>query len=204
MVENIRTVQTEMLIVGAGGAGARAAIEADKQHVDIVLIDKGLIGKAGCTPTTGSRALPRSQREATGDRFSNDIHVIDAIFKRILQTGCYLNDQDLRWLWVSEQPELRREITGWTSRAQDSYSDALNKEIAKHPKINVMEYVMVTRLLTHRGQIAGATALDLVSGDFLLLKAKVVILACGGYGELYSPSECTPADVRTGVTGDGS
>ena len=209
MVEEFRTVQADVLVVGAGGAGAWAALEADRNNVSVVVAEKGLIGKAGCTTTTGNRAfghgeIPMSQEyiDKQYKRSSNSKAISDR-FKRIIQCGCYLNDQDLVWIWVNEAPGLHREMRHWATRAQDSFTDALNNEIERHPGIHVMEYAIVTKLLTQGGKMVGATGLDIVSGEFILFKAKSIVLACGGYGELYNPAECTPLDIRTGVTGDG-
>ena len=193
-----RTVETDILIIGAGGAGMRAAIEVGKANVRVALADKGRVGKAGATPTTGARAYRYKEYKIPTPEGN------EAYFKEVLQTGCYLADQDLLWKNVCEFPELLVEMAGWSTKPLDSYCDALANEMIKYPNVLSHDYVMITKLLTDQGRIAGATALDTVNGDFILFKAKAVILATGGYAELYDHSEGVPLDVRTRLTGDGT
>jgi succinate dehydrogenase/fumarate reductase flavoprotein subunit len=193
-----RTFETDVLIIGSGGAGMRAAIEAGKGKVKVALVDKGVVGKSGATPTTGARAYRYKEYKIPTDEEK------EAYFREVLQTGCYLADQDLLWKMIDEFPELLVEMAGWSTKPMDSYCDALNNEMIKYQNVISYDYVMITKLLTDKGKVAGATGLDIVSGDFILFKAKAIILATGGYAELYDHSEGVPLDVRTRLTGDGT
>lgn len=193
-----KTFETDILIIGSGGAGMRAAIEAGMSNTNVAIVDKGRIGKSGATPTTGARA-PRYKDYKIPTKEKNEEY-----FKEVLQTGCYLADQDLLWKMICEFPELLVEMASWSTKPMDSYCDALNNEMIKYRNVISYDYVMITKLLTDNGRIAGATGLDIVSGEFVLFKAKAVILATGGYAELYDHSEGVPLDVRTRLTGDGT
>ena len=196
MTEEFKTIETDVLIIGSGGAGLRAAIEASRNNAKVVIIDKGRVGKSGTTPTAGSRAR-------TAARLSDKPEDVQANFKRVLQTGCYLADQDLLWKMVSESPALVREMANWAKTDMESYCDALQNELTKHSNVTELDYVIVTKLLTSNGKMVGAVGFDIVNGEVILLKAKAVVLATGGVGELYIPFEAVCLDVRTRVTGDG-
>lgn len=209
-----KTLETDVLIIGSGGAGMRAAIEAARNNVNVAIVDKGRIGKSGATPTAGQRASDYKDQKLPiyYSWFTKQVGSCAAVpkeeteeyFKEVLQTGCYLADQDLLWKMISEWPELVVEMGSWSTKKLDSWCDALNNEMIKYPNIISYDYLMITKLLTDNGVIAGATALDFVRGEFILFKAKTVILAAGGYAELYDHAEGVPLDVRTRLTGDGT
>ncbi|MCJ7760762.1 FAD-binding protein, partial [Candidatus Bathyarchaeota archaeon] len=79
----------------------------------------------------------------------------------------------------------------------------LLEELSRHPNINFLENTMVTKLLIHNGEVAGATGLSITSGEFILFKAKAVIMATGGFGQLFYPSECMPLGMPIGTSGGG-
>ena len=140
---------------------------------------------------------------------------VEECFNKYVQTGCFLNDQNLAWILWNENRDTIKELADWG--AQVNYRSrtnvamiggrtqmfALINELTRHPNITLMEYCVITKLITHGGSIAGATGLDLVTGEFILFKAKAVIIATGGFGQLFYPSECMPLGMPTGVTGDG-
>lgn len=204
MVEEYKTVETDVLIVGGGGAGARAAIEASKQGVNITLVDKGPIGRMGLTTTGGGGFTVLES--PPGKTF-------EQIFKENVEKGCYLNDQDLIEIWWKESFQGVEEFKSWGAKVGggggnyfiggESMMIALRNEMARHPNITVLEDTIVTKLLTHGGKVAGATAMDVATGEFILVKAKCVILATGGLGMLYWPSEAAPLGIDPGVEGDG-
>jgi len=195
--EKFRTIETDVLVVGAGAAGGRAAIEAGRNNVNVILVEKGFMGKSGTTAQAGSRAVrPHTDKDAEGR------------FKYQLGSGCYLNDQDVLWTTCKEAPEDCEEIIKFAKEMNagpmDSWNNALRHEIVKYPNISVLENMIVTKLLTSDGKIVGATGLDIRRGEFIVFKVKAVILTTGGYGDLYNPSECTPLDINGGVWGDGN
>lgn len=190
-INEFRTFETDVLVIGGGGAGARAAIESAKQGVNVILVDKGPIGKMGLTPCAGGG-------------FERKIDV-EQWFRENVQKGCYICDQNLVEIRFNENAETVREFEGVEGRAGFGVAmiNVLRNEISRRPNINVLENVMVTKLLANKGKIAGATGLDLVDGEFIAVKAKAVVLATGGYGNLYWPAEDTPLGFETGVSGDG-
>ena len=209
-MDNYKTIEADVLVVGGGGAGARAAIEADKKGVRVVLADKGPIGMSGVTGQAGSN-LALGQR--VGREYSPEAN--EKRFIECVQGGYYLGDQNLAWLWISEEVDRKKEITSWGSPIHPSADgrdytatgqwtmNALKREVERHPNIYLLEYGVVTKLLTHERKITGATVFDLKSGDLILVKTKAVVMATGGLGQVYYPSECLQLGMMCGDTGDG-
>src|SRR4030088_1397326 len=95
-------IQTDILILGAGGAGLFAALHAKKAapDLDVTIAVKGLLGKCGCT-----RMVQGGYNVALSKGDSIERHFMDTI-----EGGKWLNNQDLAWLLVSEAPRRIREL----------------------------------------------------------------------------------------------
>ena len=211
------TVETDVLIVGCGGAGLRAAIEATKHNVDIVLVCKELLGKAHTVMAEGGI------NAALGNVDPNDNwmeHFLDTV-----EGGDWLNDQDLVEVLVKEGPDriydleemgavfdrtpdgkIAQRFAGKQRHPRTCFiSDYIGHEImvtlcdeVRRLGLKVMEEVYVSKLLTNGRAVAGAFAFDMRSGDFIVFKSKAVILATGGAGRMYEVTT-NPAS----ATGDG-
>lgn len=207
----MKTLETDVLVIGGGGAATRAAIEADRYQAKVIIVDKGRIGKSGTTATAGGRATDFEGCRGEDGRWQKMPvkykHIpeseIEKRFKRLLETGCWLADQDLLWTSCSEAPEVFKEMSQWAARKDDSFSDACMNEIQRRSGITFVEHTIITKLLTSSGRVVGATGLHIRTGEFILIKAKAVVLGTGGYSELYKPSEGVPLDIHSGQTGDG-
>ncbi len=206
MVNEITTLDTDVLVVGGGGAGARAAIEAARPNLSVTIVGRGPLGKIGLTSASGGSYVVLES--PPGSRF-------DELFAEAVSKGCYLNDQDLVEIWWKESAQTVKEFESFgasvtQNRGNGSYRingsemmSALRSEIARHRNINLLEDTIVTKLLVHDGAVAGATMLDLATGEFIVVKTKAVVLATGGLGALYWPAEATPLGIDPGVTGAG-
>jgi succinate dehydrogenase/fumarate reductase flavoprotein subunit len=207
MMKEFKTIESDVLVIGGGGAGIRAAIEADKQGARTVLAEKLFIGKSGATSVAGGGYTIAIEGWRS----------IEECFNIYVQTGWYLNDQNLAWILWNENQDRLKELIDWGSPVTyrgdrikwplvsgQTMLKGLVNELARHPNINVMENTVVTKLLTSGGEIAGATALDYAKGEFILFEAKAIIMATGGFGQLFYPSECMPLGMPIGTTGDGN
>lgn len=215
----MRVYETEVLVVGGGGAGAMAAIHASHSLVDVIVTIKGKINKSGATPMAMGAASAVGSWHTPDD--SQDIHLKDTI-----KGGAYLNDQKMVRALVEEAPlrvlELERygafwertedgaayllRVDGGHSYPRSIYLEdrpghemlrAIRGELIKR-NVNMVENVMVTRLLTRDSAITGACGIDMITGEFVLFKTKAVIIATGGAGQIYP---YTSQDSRN--TGDG-
>ena len=207
------TVECHVLVIGSGGAGVRAAIEAEK-HGDTVLVSKSLAGKGGCTPMAegGYNAVLRE-----GD--SCVLHKEDTI-----RGGAYLNNPELVDILVSEAPERFLELVRWgavfdlteagefaqrpfggqriprTCYAGDRTGHEMMMTLLERLRasnVSVLQEVSVIDLLKREGRVVGAVGLDR-NGELKPLQADSTIIATGGASRIYDIS----TNSATG-TGDG-
>ncbi|OEC93739.1 MULTISPECIES: fumarate reductase (CoM/CoB) subunit TfrA [Methanobrevibacter] len=201
----IKTISTDVLIIGSGGAGSRAAIEVDNAGLKAIIVSKGLSFRSGCTGMAegGYNAVFKTVDKDD----SKEAHIYDT-----LKGGSYLNDEKLVEILVNESPQRlidlenygalfdrqesgeidQRPFGGQTYRRTCYQGDrtgaellnALKEEIIKRD-IECIEEVMITSLITDKNQVIGATGLDLKDSSLIYFKAKSTILASGGAGQLY-------------------
>jgi len=217
-------MKTDILVIGAGGAGARAAIEAATRHPEmkIIILNQGPMGKSGLT----SMANGGMQWVEHPDDSP------EALFEDILRFGCYLNDQNLVKALTEEGPQRAQELIGWGAkmipfgiRTQGgtppsgpakrpsyprghyipgvTYMQALKNEIARHPNIIVFEDVVTTRLITSGNRVTGAFVFSMRTGEYFVVEAKATVLATGGLGEIYPHSTNAPFGMHGHATGMG-
>jgi len=189
---------TDVLVVGGGGAGLRAAIGAAEKGASTLLICKGLTAKSGASLLAGAdltldgRSLhelgfPGEPRD-TKDKFFNDI----------VTQGFYLNNQKLVELYVEDAPKRVKELLEWGIKVNfseqraiftsgSSILSALLKR-AKEVGVGTMDDVMLIDLLTKHGRVSGVLALNIRTGDLIVFRSKSVVLATGGWHKAYSPN----------------
>lgn len=211
--------ETDVLVVGGGAAGAMAAYVASKYGVRVTMVLKGKAQRSGNTVMAPGAIAGVGSWGLPGD--SRDQH-----FKDTVVGGAYMNEQTLVRILVEESPDLilelerigamwKREedgvtyslrIDGGHTYARCPYLEdrtgremlrSLHGELAKR-NIRVLSEMMVLKILKDGERVAGVVALDLKSGEFALIKAKSVVMAAGGGGNVYAIT-----DNPVGSTGDG-
>jgi fumarate reductase (CoM/CoB) subunit A len=189
------------LVIGGGGAGAIAAFEASRREaLKIVVASKGPISQSGLTPTGNG-----------GTIFST----AEAMFTTMITAGEFLNDQSVAWFMVSELHNAVGQlkelgVTVWplnptaVSIHGVEALALLRRELVKRPNVDLLEDVLITRLIKVGEKVSGAFALDLSTGKFFVIEATAVIIATGGTaGELYPRSSNNPFGVPTDASGTG-
>jgi succinate dehydrogenase/fumarate reductase flavoprotein subunit len=209
-----RAVETDVLVIGNGGAGLRAAIEASRANVEVLIVARTIPGKAHTTMAEGGINAALANRDPTDS--------VEDHFKDTVLEGAYLNDQRLVDALVREIPDrvydleefgavfdrtiegkIAQRPFGGQSHPRTCYVGdetghemimALVEEMRRRD-IPHMDEVMITRLLTDGGRCAGALGLDMRTGGYLVFRAKATILATGGAGRVYqvtsNPDEAT-------------
>jgi len=211
------TIDTDVLVIGAGGAGSRAAIEAAKNNVHVTLLSKELLGKAHTCMAEGGYNAPLANVDSADNW---QVH-----FKDTVTGGAWLNNQRLVEILVKEAgdrifdleeygavfdrtPEgkiMQRPFGKQTYRRTCYAADRTGHELmatlveeVRRRDIDVLDEIFVTNLLTSEGRVTGAVTIDYKTGNFLVFKAKAVVLASGGAGRLYKITTNAAQD-----TGDG-
>jgi len=194
----------DVLVIGAGGAGLRAAIAAAAVGVSVGLICKSLLGKAHTVMAEGGVAAALANVD---DRDSWRVHFADT-----MRGGQYLNNWRMAELHAREAPDRVRELEAWGAlfdRTPDGrilqrnfgghkyprlahVGDRTGLEMIRtlqdhsiHQGIDVFMECTVIRLLKDGERIAGVFAYDRDRGRFRLFRGKAVVLATGGIGRAF-------------------
>ena len=201
---NYEILEFEVLIIGAGGAGLRAAIEASAGGTKVGLVCKSLLGKAHTVMAEGGIAAALANVD---DRDNWKVHFADT-----MRGGQYVNNWRMAELHALEAPARVRELEAWGAvfdRTKDGrilqrnfgghryprlahVGDRTGLEMIRtlqdhgiHQGIEVyMEHTIVT-LLKDGDRIAGALGYDRERGRFKVFKAHAVVIATGGIGRAY-------------------
>ena len=194
----------DVLVIGAGGAGLRAAIEAGATGAKVGVVCKSLLGKAHTVMAEGGIAAALANVD---DRDSWRVHFADT-----MRGGQYLNNWRMAELHAKEAPECVRELEAWGAlfdRAADGrilqrnfgghryprlahVGDRTGLEMIRtlqdhgiHTGMEVHMECTVLSLLLDGGRIAGACGYDREKGRFQLWEAKAVVMATGGIGRAF-------------------
>ena len=194
----------DVLVIGAGGAGLRAAIEAGAAGAKVGVVCKSLLGKAHTVMAEGGIAAALANVD---DRDSWRVHFADT-----MRGGQYLNNWRMAELHAKEAPECVRELEAWGAlfdRTADGkilqrnfgghryprlahVGDRTGLEMIRtlqdhgiHTGMEVHMECTVLSLLLDGNRIAGACGYDRERGRFQLWEAKAVVLATGGIGRAF-------------------
>jgi len=198
------THEYDVLVIGAGGAGLRAAAEACAGGAKVAVISKSLLGKAHTVMAEGGIAAALANVD---ERDNWRVHFADT-----MRGGQYLNSWRMAELHAKEAPACVRELEAWGAvfdRTADGRILQRNFGGHRYPRLAhvgdrtglemirtlqdhdihlgmdvFMEYTIVT-LLKEGDRIAGAFGYDRERGRFHLFRAKAVVLATGGIGRAY-------------------
>jgi len=198
------TIEHDVLVIGAGGAGLRAAIEAAAQGVRVGLVCKSLLGKAHTVMAEGGMAAAMANVD---DRDNWRVHFADT-----MRGGQYINNWRMAELHAKEAPERVKELEAWGAlfdRTPDGrilqrnfgghryprlahVGDRTGLELIRtlqdhgiHQGIDVHMECTVTTLLKDGDRVCGAFGYERERGRFRLFKAKAVVLATGGVGRAF-------------------
>lgn len=203
----METLATDILILGAGGAGLFAALHAKKANpdLDVTIAVKGLLGKCGCT-----RMVQGGYNVALAPNDSVERHFMDTI-----EGGGWLNNQDLAWLLVSAAPkrirELENELGCFFDRNPDGtvhqkafagqtfdrtvhkgdltgieIINRLAEQVWRRDVRRIEDYRALDLIPSADGaELAGVLMLDMRTGEPLLVRARATLLATGGGPTMY-------------------
>ncbi len=198
------THEFDVIVVGAGGAGLRAAIEASAQGARTALVCKSLLGKAHTVMAEGGIAA------ALGNVYPEDDWQVH--FRDTMRGGKFLNNWAMAQLHAQEAPDRVLELEEWGAlfdRTADGrilqrdfgghryarlahVGDRTGLEMirtlqqhAVHKGIDVFMECTIIRLLKDGDRIAGAFGYWRESGRFVMFKAPAVVLGTGGIGKAY-------------------
>lgn len=203
-LNEIQTLEHDVLVIGAGGAGLRAAIECAARGVNTGLVCKSLLGKAHTVMAEGGMAAAMGNVDA---RDNWKVH-----FRDTMRGGKFLNNWRMAELHAKEAPERVRELEEWGAVfdrtkqgliSQRNFGghryprlahvgDRTGLELIRtlqdhgvHQGIHVHMECTVLDLLKDGDRVCGALAYWRDTGRFVIFKAKAVVLATGGAGKAW-------------------
>ena len=208
---------TDVAVVGSGGAGLMCVLHCHEAapDLDVTVISKGAVGRSGCT-----RMVQGGYNVVLDPADSVEAHFLDT-----LEGGKYLNDQELAWTLVTDAPRVIRELETRVGCFFDRLPDGRIKQKAfagqsfdrtvhrgdltgieimsrlrdqmfrVHPR-ELEDVRALDLVFGEGGDLAGVTCLDVRSGRFLLVRARVVVVATGGSATMYRIA--APAREKTG------
>jgi succinate dehydrogenase / fumarate reductase flavoprotein subunit len=201
---NYETREHDVLIIGAGGAGLRASLEALAQGASVGVVCKSLLGKAHTVMAEGGIAAAMANVDAADSWKTH--------FRDTMRGGKFLNNWRMAQLHAQESPDRVRELEQWgalfdrtekgeilqrafgghTFKRLCHVGDRTGLEMIRtlqdrgvQQGIDVYMECTVTRLLMDGGRIAGAFAYWRESGRLIVFKAKSIVIATGGIGKAW-------------------
>ena len=212
------TFRHDVLVIGSGGAGLRAAIEASAVGVSVGMVCRSLLGKAHTVMAEGGVAAALANVD---DRDNWKVHFADT-----MRGGQYLNNWRMAELHAKESPDRVRELEAWGAvfdRTDDGrilqrnfgghkyprlahVGDRTGLEMIRtlqdhgiHQGIEIYQEYTIISLLKDGEKVVGAFGYDREKGLFKVFHAKAVIIATGGMGRIYKISsnswDCTGSGI---------
>jgi fumarate reductase flavoprotein subunit len=217
----IESFDTDLLILGAGGAGLCAALHAadHSPRLSITVVVKGLLGRAGCT-----RMVQGGYNAVLMPPDSLEAHFLDT-----LQGGAWINDQELAWTLVAEAPRRVLELEARYGCFFDRHPDGrvhqkpfagqshdrtihkgdltgieimnrLTEQVWRRPGIRALEEHRALELCRDdSGRVGGALVLDIRRGSLVVVRSRATLLATGGGPTMYRVIACSADKSSDGI-----
>jgi succinate dehydrogenase/fumarate reductase flavoprotein subunit len=210
-----REVTCDVLVVGSEGAGGPAAISAARAGLQVLIVSKGKMSRCGASQMAGADfnldgrsaialALPGDERDSP-QRF----------FEDLVREGFHLGNQRMIEAYVEYAAKNTADLLEWgmpVYRFEQVHAEEMARGLitsgvtwvrvlrrkVREMGIPVLEDTMVVDLLTREARIIGAVALDLKTGEIIIIRARAVVLCTGGWQQAYYFNSAS-AD----LTGDG-
>jgi adenylylsulfate reductase subunit A len=208
--ENVNVLETDVLVLGAGAAGCGAAIGAKKGGARVLLVDKGKLESSGCVGGGNDHFMANLN---TGPEWDSDAMVINfckgahnGVTARMVDKGWvkvipimvrFLEEIGVDFIKNSDGSYVRSVGFGqpgawWLNIRDGQFVKRLLAKKIRNMDIDVLDHVMITKLLKSGDRITAAVGFHVLNGTFYLLRAKAIVLALGN---------CTPR-ATTNSTGN--
>lgn len=216
-MEHHNQLTTDVLIVGSGGAGMRAAIAAHDDGARVIVLSKGRFGVSGSTVTACADVSVDSNSVTTLLGFDGDLEDSKEQFAAdTVKSGGGLNNRSLVEIFTDQAPQRVKELIDWGAKVDNfaispghtyrraviikgkSFAHALARQVRGGSGILILEGTVALDIIIRDGRTAGVYAVDMMSGEFTTILAKSIIIATGGAMNVF-PITTAPNDLM----GDG-
>ncbi|MGC1442233.1 MAG: FAD-dependent oxidoreductase [Burkholderiaceae bacterium] len=206
------SLTTDVLVVGAGGAGMTAALSAAQAGAQVLLVDRNMVGRGGATimaQMTVAAALSEQEADSWEDHLADTITagrgLCDAALAELV---CRLAPARMRQMdawgvgWARTENHISQVMAPGHRVARCCYVDFLNtgpavaqtlrKQVGKQSMIRRVSDLLITELIcSSDGQVCGAFALNGKTGSLVTIEAASIVIATGGLTRLYSRSSAS-------------
>ena len=204
-MENVEEKKCDVLVIGAGAAGMRAAIAASDENVSVCLVSKSLLGKAHTVMAEGGAAAALGNAD---ERDNWKVH-----FRDTIKGGKHLNNWKMAEIHAKQAPERIMELEKWGAvfdRTKDGKINQRNFGGHRYPRlahvgdrtgleiirtvqdkvihqenVEILMECTVAKIFTEGNQVRGALAYYRNNGKLVAITAKSVVIATGGIGKAY-------------------
>ncbi|HCG59341.1 MAG TPA: succinate dehydrogenase/fumarate reductase flavoprotein subunit [Lachnospiraceae bacterium] len=209
---------TDVLVIGGGGAGCSAAIEADNAGAKVMIVTKLRAGDANTMMAEGGIQAADKENDSPvqhfldaygGGHFAAKRELVEKLVMEAPDAIKWLNDLGVMFDKAPDGTMITTHGGGTSRKRMHACKDYSGAEIMRtlrdevqNRQIPVIEFTSAVELIKDsKGQVAGAVLLNMETGDYLVARAKVVILATGGCGRLHYQN--FPTSNHYGATADG-
>jgi succinate dehydrogenase/fumarate reductase flavoprotein subunit len=208
-IENV--IETDVLVIGGGIAGCFAAVKAREQGLDVILVDKGYVGKSGATAGAGMNFTV----------FNPDMGCdFDLTMKHIIEDTDYLNNREWTEIIMKDSWAVYEALASWGVKfpveenegvfykiyppflqariVRRGVGPPLRKQVQKSG-VKIMDKIIVTDLVKQDGRVVGAVGFPVSSLDLYIFKAKATVVSTGpgllrnSFGEVHELTGDGPA-----------
>lgn len=199
----------DVIVIGSGGGGLRAAISAAEGGARTLIVAKGKINRSGSTLLAGANlsadiACDGGSLAEMGITDANKDDTKEKFFSDVVHEGFYLGNQELIRLFVDGAPDRIRELMDWGmevlgtegERGISVFGSAILDALFKRVRELGVAYVedhLFTDVVVEDGAVKGCMCVDLLSGDIKYYPAKAVVIATGGSHGIF-PQNSGPTD----------
>lgn len=192
----VRSYRSDVLVLGSGGAGMRAAIAAAEMG-SVTLVSKGPMGRSGATVIAGADLMADGASLKRLGYGGAEKDTPESWAEDIVIEGFFLNDENLVEVYVTNAGARVAELVRWGLVVNEAAGRAIlttGASIAASLRrglnsvkqnITLVPYTMVVDLIVQNGRVIGAIGVDYETGETILFKAKAVVLATGGWHQAY-------------------
>jgi len=202
---------TDVLVVGAGGAGMYAAIAAAREGARVLLLDKNMVGRGGATimaQMTVAAALSEEEPDTWRAHLQDTLAAGRGLCSEMLATAlCRRGAARMREMdewgvgWARADGHVRQVMAPGHGKRRCCYVDFLNtgpavagtlrKRVSREPNVTRLSNIAVTDLIAHDAKVRGAVGLNVADGEALTITAAATIIATGGLTRIYARSSAS-------------